>query len=274
MQENGRYQGTIQYIYAHWPRFTFMYLGIIGMMLLIGFSIEMQLFSFVPMATAVLIFVSYFFITSLWTAHQLFSRNGLRPHQALFDLGHLRPTNDIVYVDVGIRYRPIRLCRRLTTGKLNVVDIYNPQWTTDRALVRWRTRWLHPPKDPRLIWMDGQINLLPLPDKSVTAVMLCQIMSELWQRGDRLALLEEARRILKDDGRLLIAEQCRTQTNWLMAGPAALSLPTVSYWHNLFAEAGFRIRREKSSTGLIHFFSLQKPTPTEARQLAFDLGDQ
>lgn len=274
MEENGRYQGTIQYIYAHWPSFALMYGGIIIMLLVIGLSVELGLLGFVPLATAVLIFLSYFLITSLWTTHQLYSQNGLQPHLALFQSGNLAPIDNIVYVDVGIRFRPIQLCRRLTTGELIVIDVYNPQWTTNRALARWRTRWQHPPKDPRLVWMDGQVNLLPLPDQSVSAVILCQVTSEFWQHGDRSTLLAEARRILKADGRLLIAERCRTQTNMLMAGPAALALPPVSYWRGLISETGFRLRAEKTSNGLIHTFYAQKPTPTEARQLAFDLGDQ
>jgi len=244
------------------------------MFLVIGASVDRGLFGFVPMATAVLLFLIYFFLTSLWTAHQLYSQNGLRPHQALFDLGQCKPTDHIAYVDLGIHFRPIHLCRRLTTGQLTVIDVYNPQWTTGKALTRWRNRWRHPPKDPRLVWMDGQVNLLPLPDKSVSAVILCQVVSEFWQQGDRLSLLNEARRILKPNGRLLLAERCRTQTNWLMAGPGALIHPPVTYWRRLLAEAGFHLRIEKTSNGLIHTFCAKKPSPMAARQLAFDLGDQ
>jgi len=152
-----------------------------------------------------------------------------------------------------------------------VIDVYNPQWTTSRALVRWRSHELHPAQDPRLSWRDGQIDLLPLPDQSITAVMLCQVTSEFWQRGDQLALLQEVRRILTPDGRLLFAEQCRNQSNWLRLGPAALQLQTAGYWRHLLTEAGFRIRREQTLRGIIRSFRAQKPTPAEAQQLTFDL---
>lgn len=271
MQEPGPFNGTIQYIYAHWPRFGLLYGGIIVALLVMGVSIDRGWVGFVPLATAVLLVLAHFFLASLWVGFQLYDREGMCPHHALFDLGFLTPEDDLVYVDLGRRQRPIDLSRRLTTGHITVVDIYTPQWMPNRSLVRWRTHWQHPLPDPRMSWRDGQIDLLPLPDASATAVILCQITSEIWQHGDRLVLLQEVYRILKPDGRLLFAEQCRTQTTWLTEGFAALQKPTAAYWRTLLTEAGFRIRREQNANGLILTIRAQKPSPTEARQLAFDL---
>jgi SAM-dependent methyltransferase len=271
MQEPARFSGTIQYIYAHWLSFSLVYGGIVVALLVIGISLDRGWLGFVPMATAVLLLLSYFFLAASWRGYQLFDQRGLRPHIALFEMGALDPEDDLVYIDLGLRQRPLNLCRRLTTGHLTVVDIYNPQWMPDRSLTRWRNRWPHPPQDPRLSWRDGQFNLLPLPDESVTAVILCQITSELWLHGDRLVLLREVFRILQPDGRLLFAEPCRNQIAWLTLGLGAWGLETAVYWRNLLTEAGFRIRREQELNGYIHCIRAHKPTPTEAKQLAFDL---
>lgn len=271
MPEGNRFSGTVDYIFAHWPRFAVLYGGIIVMMLVIGASLEMGWYGFVPLSLVVVLLLTGLFMGALWTGHLLYDVSGLRPHHILFEMGNLQPEDSFVYLDLGIRRRPVSLSRRLTRGRIMVVDIFSPQWAPGRALRRWRARWQHPPQDPRLTWLDGQINLLPLPDRSVTAVILCQITSEFWQHGDRLTLLREVHRILTPDGQLLFAEQCRTQTNFLFQGVSALQLPSKKYWRTFLNESGFRIRREQSLQGLITCFRAQKPTLAEARQLAFDL---
>lgn len=271
MQELEKFNGTLAAIYAHWPRFALLYGGMVVALLVMGISLDRGWLSFVPLATAVLLILAYFFLASLWAVYQLYDQRGLRPTHILFDMGQLLPEDRLVYVDVGLRYRPILLSRRLTIGHITVVDIFNPQWIAAVTLGRWRRQLPHPQSDPRLSWREGQFDLLPLPDDSAKTMMLCQVVSPIWEHGDRLALLREAYRVLEPDGRLLFAEQCRTQTTWLTAGPAAAQLPTAGYWRTLLAEAGFHIQREQNPNGLITLIRAHKPGVTQARQLAFDL---
>lgn len=271
MREPARLSGTLNYIYAHWPMFAGLYGGIIFMLLTVGYSLDRGWFSFVPLATAVCLVLGYLFGSAVWHGYQLYDLAGLRPYSLLFDMGTLLPENNLVYVDVGLRQRPIALSRRLTTGRVVVVDIYTPQWMPAPSLARWRQQWQHPPADPRLNWRDGRIDLLPLPDNSVEAVMLCQICSEIWQDGDRLLLLREVWRVLKPNGRLLFAEPSRTQSAWIAHGLGALALPTPAYWHNLLAEANFRTAREQDINGHIYCMVARKPASSEGQQLAFDL---
>ena len=137
--------------------------------------------------------------------------------------------------------------------------------------MRWRSQEPPPPSDPRLSWREGSLDLLPLPDESVNTVMLCHVAGEFWQEGDRTALLEEAYRILKPQGQLLLAETVRSQTNWLIHGLSGMSLPTPAYWRALLQQTGYRVRSEKSVAGLSYCFRAQKPTPAEAQQLSFKL---
>jgi ubiquinone/menaquinone biosynthesis C-methylase UbiE len=186
-------------------------------------------------------------------------------------MGPVQPDDEVLVVGLGTRVDPLRLRRRLTTGRLIVVDVYNPQWTTSQVLVRLRKQAPHPPSDPRLVWQDGRFDLFPLPDNSVPFVLLNQTLSEFWQEGDRLRLLQEIHRVLTANGRLLFAERMRTQTNWLVLGPTAVRLAGHDYWQTLLQEAGFVIRREQNLQGLITCIRAEKPSATEARQLALDI---
>jgi len=240
-------------------------------LIVIGVSAQRGWLSFIPLATAVFITLAYFLVASLWAIHQLTGQNGLHPHHVLFDMGHIKAQETFVYIDLGIRHQAIALSRRLTTGKIMVLDVYNPQQTPHASLVRLRQRRPPLPQDPRLIWREGNIDLLPIPDKSVPAVMVCQTVIEFWQQGDHLQLLQEIYRILTPNGRLLLAEPVRTPTQWMVRGLMTLRLPPLAYWQNLLQQAGFRIRQEKDLQGLVTCFVAQKPTPSEAQQLSFEL---
>ena len=268
---NGRFKGTKTYILANWPRFVLLYLGIVMALIVIGVSAMQGLLSFIPLATAVLLILIYFIVAGIWEARQRYDFDGLTPHHVLFDMGQIAATERFVYVDLGLQTPAIGLSRRLTTGQVVVIDIYNPQWTVSSWLVRWRAQQPHPPADPRLSWRDGSLNLLPLPDESVNTVMLCHVAGEFWQDGDRLTLLKEAYRILKPRGQLLLAESVRSQTNWLVKGFSGINLPQANEWHQWLTQSGYRIRQTKHLGGLSYCVRAQKPTPAEAQQLSFEL---
>jgi SAM-dependent methyltransferase len=275
MNTSADYQGTLNYIFAHWPLYIFTYGGSILCLIFMGISAERGWFGYIPLTLALVIVLLYFLLANTWAAHLQFDRNGLRPHLVLFEMARLRPSDHLVYIDLGLRRRPLGLSHYLTTGHITVIDIYNPQATPDAALARWRSRVKHAPSDPRLTWQVGYINLLPLPDHSIATVIVCQIASELWQHGDRVALLREVERILTAEGRLLFAENIRTQTTWLTHGPMALAVPTLTYWHTLLQEAGFIATREQTLGGLVRCFAASKQSARQVQQLAFnlDLGE-
>jgi hypothetical protein len=272
MNNGKRFRGTLGYLYAHWPAYLLAYAGVILSLLVIGVSAQRGWPAFIPLALAFMLVLIYFLLLSLWAAHQQYDPDGLQPHHVLFDMGRLQATDSFVYISLGLRQQVMSLSSRLTTGQIIVIDVYNPQWTTSRALARWRGRMASPPPDPRLTWRSGTFNLLPLPDKSVKAVVVCQVLSEFWQHGDRLALLREVYRILVPNGHLLLAERVQTQTNWLLMGPAAVNLPPVAYWRELLAAAGLRPGKEQALQGIVHCFRADRPTPVEAQQLALGLN--
>lgn len=271
MKPERKFSGTFRYIANHWPTYLLLYGSIVVLVMVVGLVAAQALWGLLMLALAGLLVVTYFFLATLWWTYQLYDDGGVRSHHVLFDMGQIQARDQFVYVDFGERYPAIALARRLTTGEVIVVDIYSPQWMPNQALVRARDRVPHPLADPRLSWQSGRIDLLPVPDKSVTAVILCQVTSELWQYGDRVALLREVYRVLAPNGRLLFAEQARTQTSWLVKGPFAASLPTIAEWRKLLTDTGFRIRREQNLQGLIHCFRADKPTPIEAQQLPLGL---
>ncbi len=272
MNRSNRYNGTRHFIYAEWPLFAGLYGGVVFALLVIGVSATQGWFSFIPMAAAVLLIFLFYLLATIWSAYQLYDNGGIQPHHVLFDMGSIQANETFVFIDLGYRRQAINLSRRLTTGRVIVLDIYNPQWTTNPALVRLRKRMPIPPPDPRISLRDASMDLIPLPDQSVSSVIMCQIASELWQRGDQIALFREIHRVLTPNGRLLLAERTRTQTNWLVMGPMALNLKRREDWQQLLQTAGFVVRRTQDLSGIISCFRADKPSPTEAQQMTLELA--
>lgn len=268
---DGRFSGTRTYILSNWPRFALLYLSMVASLIFVGLSAIEGWLPFVPLGTAVFLVLLYFIGAGIWEARQMYDFDGLTPHHVLFDMGQIQATERFTYIDLGFQRPAIGLSRRLTTGQIIVIDIYNPQWTISPWLVRWRAQQPHPPTDPRLSWREGHLNLLPLPDECISTVMLCHVAGEFWQDGDRAALLRETFRILKPQGQLLLAESVRSQTNWLVRGLAGFALPSPDYWQEMLKQSGYRIRSVKNLNGLSYCVRAQKPSPSEAQQLSFKL---
>jgi hypothetical protein len=268
-----RWEGTSNYIADRGMAFGLAYGGIIFCLLIIAFSIFYGWPAYVPLALAVLLALGYFLTAAVWAAYQVSDQPGQRPVEVLLVVSQIKPEDRVACMDFGLKETPIAVAQRLTTGMVSVIDVYNPLWNTNRALrngrLRVRSRSLA--ADPRLEWLDGEIRLLPLPDDSVAAVFLNQILSEFWQPEDRQTLLREVFRILEPAGRVLVAERVRSRTNLLTMGPAGWQLPAADYWRTLLAETGFKLHQEKDIQGLVRCFRANKPSPTEGLQLPLNL---
>lgn len=274
MIENGRlnFAGTRRHIHMYAQRYLLLIALQLGMMLVILVSAWQGWWAFVLPAMVVFIVGGYFGLLSIWAAYVQFDIRANQDHHVLFELGQVNPTDRFAHINLGSRVTAQGLSRRLTGGRISVVDVYNPQLTPRPELLRMRRQAGISPPDPRLTFLEGSIDLLPLPDKSVQAVTMSRILSEFWQHGDRLCLLQEVYRILPYGGKLLVAERVRTEANAMVMGPAVLRLHPMGYWETLLSQAGFKIINSRTTYGLVHYIRAEKPHPSTMQQLTFDFG--
>jgi SAM-dependent methyltransferase len=270
MEASQRNSGLLNHVYGHWPTYLLGYGGLTLLIVAVALiSAQRGWWSFILMSFAALLVLLYFFGASLWAAHQ---RYDTRDFERIIDLGQLEPTESFVHVNFGQRRLPVELARRLTRGKVTVLDVYNPGLIESSAIARQRHADRLPPGDPRLVWRECSIDLLPLLDESVRVVSMSECLSFLEQEGDRRQLLSEVFRILQPAGRLIVVERLRNQPNLLTGGPAALRLRPLEYWRELLEGAGFELRRVEAGAGeLIHYLRADKPIPYRGRQLPLGL---
>ncbi len=271
METHPRYEGTRNSIRTHWPLFVALYGSVVVAMLLIGVGFVREWYAFVPFALAIIVVAAYFLLANFWAVHHLYDTQGARPIDVLYRMSQTRPTHQIAYVDLGTRSGAIFVARRLTTGVVHDIDIYNPESTPSATLRRRRRSAPRAPHDPRLRWLDGTAALLPLADKSMNTIFLDAVWSEFIVPEERQMLLAEARRILAPDGRLVLAERLKSQTNLLVLGPGYFALPAESELKHALHRAGFDIERTEILHGMVWCLTANKPNPGRARQLALNL---
>ncbi len=85
-----------------------------------------------------------------------------------------------------------------------------------------------------------------LADKSVDAIIISNV---LFQAEDRLGLIDEAKRILKDDGRVLLIDWSDSFSGM---GPSPDLLITEEVARDLFKKRGFKVM-ENISTSVHHY---------------------
>lgn len=272
MSEADPYQMGETYSYAQWPGYLLRYGGLILALLLVGLGLILDWRLLTAVGILILTAVFFLMLAALWTANKLFDTDSQQVGDLLYAMSQAKPTDRLAAIDLGLRQQAILLSSRLTTGRVTVIDVYNPRLTPNPALARARRQAPPTRQDPRLDWYDGQFNLLPLPDSSVEAVFMFQVLSEFSQHGDRLALLREVRRILKPSGRLLVSEQTASWLNWLLVTSNAATLQHVSYWRGLLADAQMDVIRQEEIQGLLYCLRADKPSPYAGKQLPLHLA--
>lgn len=209
--------------------------------------------------------------SSIWALTQTDKLTNRHTIEFLYKLSQTRASDTLACVDLGLHWPANMISQNLTSGQIVVIDIYNPQRMPAKSLSRTRQHVSPALTDPRLVWYDSNLELLPLPDSSVSAVFLYQILSEIAQKGDQQALLKEIRRILEPNGRLLIAEKADTWPNRLLPGSSISHIHSQAYWGSLLSDAGFELRRIQTLKNIAVCLRADKQSPFEDTQMMLDL---
>jgi SAM-dependent methyltransferase len=264
------FDGSLRFARQRWPKYVGLSVALLAFLGIALYSVGRGWPGLVLLAVIAFVLLGTAGALSLAAVHRLYDGETLAA--TILDAGRIGSDDSLVFLDVAQRPLAVAMSQRLITGQIVTIDLYNPQLTPDRALGRAYHGFIHPPADPRLVWRDGRIDLLPFPDASVKTVVAPLAASELWQRGDRLVLLREAFRILVPGGQLLLLERVSTQMGLLRWGPEAWRPQPAEYWPRLLQEAGFRVGPPDWVASLAAVWRAHRPIVDDSRQLRLELG--
>ena len=274
MGVQNRFPGTTNDLLTRREAYLLRYLAFALALLVLGFGLWQNLPAVVVIGLALLILSALLLTLQFWTAHRLYDFSGIQTSEHLFEMSQARPGDKLLAIDLGSHDAAQLISKHLTNGKLFVVDLYNPQQTPNPAVARARRTTHQTFNDPRIVWYTGGVNLLPLPDNSVRAVFLQEVLAEFVQEGDRKALLQEVLRVLEPNGCVLLAELTDAWPNRLRGGSGSSQIKSSSYWMALLTETGLQISREDVLQDLMLCLRADKISPYSGRQLALDLAFQ
>lgn len=264
-------QSVRGYMHHNWPLYTSLYGGLVIAFVLIGAGLVFRWYSLISFAIALGLVTGYLLVASLWMVQQMYGNKDDTPAKILTSMSQLQPEERVACIDLGLRETPLFIAQFLTSGEVVAIDVFNPQSNMRPALRRARTGVERPTPDPRITWIDGSIDLLPLSDNSVSVVYLNEILSEFWLPNDQEKLLSEIWRILIPEGRLMVSEKVRSQNNLMVTGLLTASWPTESKWRSILVNSDFILQREEIRHGLILYLRAKKPSPASGKQMKLGL---
>ena len=141
MRPQGRLDNTRRYLRSHWPAFFGLYGLLVLTVVLLGVGLASGWYALIPFALAVMLVAGYVLAGALWTAYQTYDGPGPQIIAQLIDYAQLRPDDKIVCIDLGLRATAVEVARRLITGQVTTIDVYNPQSNPGAPLRRARAAY-------------------------------------------------------------------------------------------------------------------------------------
>ncbi|MBN1992636.1 MAG: methyltransferase domain-containing protein [Anaerolineae bacterium] len=248
--DNRHYSGTMSTLLYNWPVFaSIFFFGVV--MLAISFLLS-SWWSWLCLicglgALAVIGNV-------LAATYVVYDWGDKREYDRLAELGHLEQANVVIDVTCGKLRGTRGLLSRFRGGHYFLIDIYHPQKMTEAALRR--AREMEPPLETthRIYHRPSQANRLPLPHNWADVVYCNFCLHEIRDSADRNAIFAEFARILKPEGRLLLAEHSLDLANFLAFGPGSFSFFSADTWRQHLATAALNIHHHERWRGLVHLW--------------------
>lgn len=251
---NPHYSGTVATLVYNWPIFAAILIFGVAALVSSAFLAAPWHWLFVVAGAGAFILLFNIVLASF----MVYDFGRRREYDRLADLAHLSEANVVIDVTCGKLRGTQGMLSRFSRGHYFVLDIYDPEKMPDAALRRARA--LGPPlaSDRRVYRRSAKVDGLPIPHNWADVVYCSFSLHELQSVDDRRKIFAEFGRILKPNGKLLIAEHSRDWLNFLAFGPGVLSFFPAVTWTKQMTEAGFVINHHERWRGLVDLWVAER----------------
>jgi len=163
------------------------------------------------------------------------------------------PSNGVL-VHAGFDASSPTIRRKYPEIQMRVLDFFDSRVTTETSIQR------APELNPTAVQERIRFDSWPVNNGSQDAVFAIIAAHELRKDNERKAFFAEARRVLNDNGRVIVIEQLRDVFNFACFGIAALHFLPRTTWLRSFRTAGLAIKDEFKITPLLTAFVLVRPS--------------
>jgi ubiquinone/menaquinone biosynthesis C-methylase UbiE len=247
---NRQYSGTISTLLYNWPIFAgALFYGLIASGVSFMLSGPWSWLFWASGLAVLLLTLSILIATFI-----VYDWGRKREYDRLAELSHLSQANVVLDITCGKLRGTRGLLSQFQHGHYFLIDIYDAEKMTDHALRRARD--LEPPlqTNHRIYRRPGTPGNLPVPHNWADVIYCNFSLHEIQGAASRDAIFTEFARVLKPDGKLVIAEHGRDLLNFAVFGPGVFSFFSPATWNKHIAKAGLTIQHRERWRGLVHLW--------------------
>jgi len=199
------------------------------------------LFSKILVLISVLILLNI--LLSLFASFKLYDKSNLYEPEKLFEGIQFKKSDKGILLHASFDPISKKLENLIEPENLKIYNLYGNRHEDEKSIRI--SNQIFPPH-------PNQINVDPtnLEDKSYSIDYIFAITSahEILTQDKRVKFFKEAKRIMKDDGTLIICEQMRNFINFLFFNIGAFHFVTKKDWEDAINESGMKIIKKEKLT--------------------------
>lgn len=254
LRRNIQYSGTVSNLLYNWPIFAGIFL--FGAVAVVSGTLLSYPWNWIFISAGVLALIIG--LNILIVSFVVYDWGPRREYDRLAELSNLSDANVIIDVTCGKLRGTQGLLSRVQNSHYLLLDIYDPEKMTDSALRRARELSVPLETDRRIYRRSAPLDRLPIPHNWADVIYCSFSLHEIADATDRQKLFDEFARVLKANGKLLIAEHGRDLPNLLAFGPGVFSFFSSATWTNHITEAGLIIKQRERWRGLVHLWVAER----------------
>jgi ubiquinone/menaquinone biosynthesis C-methylase UbiE len=159
----------------------------------------------------------------------------------------------IININAGFDETSILLKRKFPDTNLLVFDFYDPSKHTEISIKRARKAYPPYPNTRQISTSN-----IPIQDNFADKIFVILAAHEIRDFEERTFFFKELKRILKQNGQIIITEHLRDLPNFLAYNIGFFHFIAKSSWYNSFKLANLKIYEEIKITPFVTTFILEK----------------
>lgn len=175
-------------------------------------------------------------IASLIASYLLYDKSDLYELNNLKEIVDFEKIENAILVHASFDPLSKRLEEKYPDLHLTVCDIYGNRHEHEKGI--GTSKEIFPPNSKEIKISPDK---LPFEDRSQDVILALTALHEILDHHQRVLFFKEAKRILKNDGVIIVSEQFRDATNFIFFNIGAFHFLSQSQWKKAISEADLKI---------------------------------
>lgn len=242
------FDGMLRVVQFNWPLYATAAGVVLALLVLASrpvFADGMRVIFFV-----VAVFVLLQTVLSLLASHWVYDRSALKGWRFLLESGR-EGSLRIVNVHSGYDETSNALRNLFGNADISTIDLFPALGQREASIVR--ARKLYPPSVKSIC---ETVSDWPLADSSVDLILIAFAAHEIRDSAQRVLLFQQARQVLKPNGRIVLVEHVRDFANFVAFGPGFMHFLPLTEWIRCATRNNLKIAKQYRITPLVAVLEL------------------